>query len=558
MLNTLGSPLTAANPMAQRPNAGLLPPGQSVNPLGQDGFKASDALKDPNNPANAMGGAMMAQNLAGSLFDGILASQAQQLLVAAVTGQGDVQQMGQQLMKDYQQAKEMGAVLSPKTEQLVQQALQLVQGQQQGQGAGAPQGGAPQGGGAPEGGGGAPQGGGGAPQGGGGAPQGGGEAPQGGGAPQGPQGGEAPRPTRQASAPRPADDQPDPAQEPPQQAPPAPPPSNNTGTQSDNKTVAPPDASTTAGGPAETRRIGKMEDRVQQAGPQNNCGATAIVNAMQQMEQSQSGWGEGMKIEKQPDGTTKVTMRDGYSTTLTDDQLEQAAEATGYKGDQASVDRANTYMGAAANRYAQENNSDYGAGLKALNSNNWPGATQHTTTPQEGVDKYFGVQAKPVKDLKTLDGEGVAIVANGTHTDVARTSKVDGKTYLGDHGSRNNGRSVPYDGNIYSNGQSTGPATEAWTIQDRPKAGQPAPEPVKTQTVNYTPPADKSNPTVQLASYTPSSSGPKATPAVSKSSSSTRTQVASASKPTKTSGSSGGRTQVASRSTSKSSSTRTA
>lgn len=378
------APLQTAQP--QNGLTGLRPVGAPGGPTGAaDGFRPSQDLLDRAGQSNA---ANLAGGIAGAQMDGILRTQAQQLMVAATSGAGNVPQLSEQLMQDYQRAKESGIVLSPQTEELIQKALQMAGGQN-------PQAGQDGGGAAPIG-----------------AAGGNNGARQAGGA----------QPSNGTAHPQPAQ-----------------------GPQNSNATQPPaaPDPSASA----------ENEFRGVSQGDPDNCGATSVIKQMQHQYGDQA-----MKFETLPNGNVRVTMRDGYSTELSPQQIDQARRASDYRGhDPRAREQAARMNAAGSARYAQEHGVSYEEGLRHINGRNWP----------QNVARYFGVEAQQVNP-QSLDGNGFAIVTNGTHAaNVMRAP--NGRYYQDDHGRvpRDGRRPRPYDGNITSNGQNTGPTGSAWILRDR-------------------------------------------------------------------------------------------
>lgn len=398
--NPLNQPRTVSSP------AGL------TSQNGIDGFRPSQDLLDRQ---GQMGAAMLAQGIAGSHYDGILRAQAQQLMVAATSGAANAQSLAEQLMKDYQKARENGATLSPETEELVRKALEMVQGGQQQQ---------PQDGG-----------GGGTPQVGGASPAGNGGGASGGSSPS--RSSSGPRQTGNGNSSNGAG------------------PSN--GPRNTNSSSPSTPSPSTPENP-EAAAVERVHDQVAQGTPEN-CSATAIIKAMQHQ------WGDNaMKMETLPSGNVRVTMRDGYSAELTPDQIRQAREASDYSGSNpAAVEQAARMNAAAAQRYARENGVPYEQALQHINTRQFP----------DEIARYFGVAAQSV-DPRTLDGHGFGIVYNGEHAaNVMRGPR--GQLYQDDHGRiprGPNGRRQPYDGNVISNGQNTGPATRGLVIRDVNPQGQ--------------------------------------------------------------------------------------
>ncbi|MEW6279523.1 MAG: hypothetical protein AB1758_12920 [Candidatus Eremiobacterota bacterium] len=183
-------------------------------------------------------------------------------------------------------------------------------------------------------------------------------------------------------------------------------------------------------------------------GEASNCGALSVVKAMLLQ------WGgDAMKRERLEDGSIRVTMRDGWTTVLTREELQQAREAAGIRGGDDWSDQQLTFvmLAAASKRYAEERSTSdkpvtYQDALAKINGNNFP----------DEVARYFGVAAV----LRETDGNDAAIVCNGTHSAVVVRSD-DGVVYQDDHGN-----AVVFDGNVYSNGENTGEAAYAFDIVD--------------------------------------------------------------------------------------------
>lgn len=391
-----------------------VPPAQGIpgdNRALEDRFSSSPELQNPGSPGAPP------PELAGALFEGMLKSQAQQLIVSASQGVGDVQGLSDQLMKDYQRAREMGLTLSSGTEELIQRALQLAQGQ------GAA----------------------------------GGEA---GGSPPVEAAGPSAIPSGSADPSRSSSGTPTESADPfrsstgstgsPSSASGTP-----TSTSSPTNSTASPEATGQPGAVTENPEAARAEDDLDDVaqGTPSNCGATAVIKQMQYQFP-----GQAMTFETLPDGSVQATMRDGYTTVLTPEQIEQAATVSDYSGDDpAARDEAVRMNAAASARYAEENDKTYQEGLDAVNGNNWP----------DEIAPYFGVQANAV-DPKTLDENGMAIVANSTHATNVLTTKGD-ESYQDDHGAvprDEGGQQRKYDGDIYSNGENTGPAEKAWVLGD--------------------------------------------------------------------------------------------
>lgn len=404
------NPSLPQNPLS--PLRTVSSPASLTNQSPTDGFRPSQDLLDRQ---GQMGAAMLAQGIAGSHYDGILRAQAQQLMVAATSGAANAQSLAEQLMKDYQKARENGATLSPQTEELVRKALEMAQGGQQ------------------------------QPQTGGGNPEAGGAAPvdnSGGASPSGNSGGSSPG--RSTSGPRQT--------------------GNRNSSNSAGPSNVPRNTNSSAPSPStpenpEAAEVERVHDRVAQGTPEN-CSATAIIKAMQHQ------WGDdAMKMETLPNGNVRVTMRDGYSAELTPDQIRQAREASDYRGrSPAAVEQAARMNAAAAQRYAQENGVSYEEGLRKINTRQYP----------EQISRYFGVATQSV-DPRTLDGHGFGIVYNGEHAaNVGRGPR--GQLYQDDHGRvprGPNGRRQPYDGNVISNGRNTGRARRGLIIRDvNPRPGE--------------------------------------------------------------------------------------
>ncbi|GMU56443.1 MAG: hypothetical protein AMXMBFR33_55890 [Candidatus Xenobia bacterium] len=411
------SPALPQSPLSQHRTVSS--PAGLLNQNGADGFRPSQDLLDRQ---GQMGAAMLAQGIAGSHFDGILRAQAQQLMVAASSGTANTQSLAEQLMKDYQKARETGATISPETEELIKKALEMVQGGQQ----------------QPQAGGGTPEAQGAAPVGNGGGGNSGGASPSGntGGASTNRGGGRNSGGARQTG--------------------------NGNGTRENSPSSGPRNTNSTTPSTPENpdaAAVERVHDRVAQGTPEN-CSATAIIKAMQHQ------WGaEAMQMETMPDGNVRVTMRDGYSAVLTPEQIRQAREASDYSGrDPAAVEQAARMNAAAAQRYAQENGVSYEQALQHINTRQYP----------DEIARYFGVAAQSV-DPRTLDGHGYGIVYNGEHAaNVMRGPR--GQLYQDDHGRiprGPDGRRQPYNGNVISNGQNTGPATRALIIRDvNPRPGE--------------------------------------------------------------------------------------
>ncbi len=182
-----------------------------------------------------------------------------------------------------------------------------------------------------------------------------------------------------------------------------------------------------------------------------NCGATSIIKSM--MLTFRDDPRGPMQIELLPDGGYRVTMRDGYQTTLTAGQVDEASVATDYVGDNPEeVQRANVMMAAAASRYAEVNGISYGEALTRLNGRNHP--------PDVGY--YFGVKVTELpdpNDLSAFEGESVIIVSNGEHAAlVADTDEGPMQDNYGD--------ATPYTGNIWAGPNQVGPPTHAYQIRD--------------------------------------------------------------------------------------------
>lgn len=401
-----------------------------------DGFMPSAELSDPAafNPADAT-----------------LHGQAQQLLLAAAFGVGDVRALGEQLLEDYTRARESGAVLTPQTEALVQEALQL-----------AGLGNALQPGTA--------------------APHGVGAEPSG----AGPTSSLAPTSTTGASPSGVSADGPSGAQDSPNSTTGWTPATEEAGAEASPASQSSDALATTEGALAATegasattetsvvddaelapaQEVAEVFDDFAQGEPAN-CAATAVIKQMQQQ------WGDqAMTFEPQADGALSVTMRDGYTTRLTPEQIRQAGLASDYTGDDPTVrEQAIRMNAAAAARYAEENGVSYEEALTAINQPN------HVDL----VDGYFGVQTESV-DPMTLDGNGQAIVSNGTHAAVVMRTE-NGDLHQDDHGylaQDASGNPQAYDGTIISNGQDTGPATSAWILTDVGASPTPASSKVKS------------------------------------------------------------------------------
>ncbi len=182
-----------------------------------------------------------------------------------------------------------------------------------------------------------------------------------------------------------------------------------------------------------------------------NCGATSIIKGMMLIFRDDPRG--PMQIEPLPDGGYRVTMRDGYQTTLTDDQVERASVATDYVGDDPEeVERANVMMAAAARRYAEVHGISYEEALTRLNDRNHP----------PDVGSYFGVNVTELphpNDLSAFEGESAIIVSNGNHAAVVADT---------DEGlmQDNYGEATPYSGKIWAGPEDVGAPTHAYQIQD--------------------------------------------------------------------------------------------
>ncbi len=182
-----------------------------------------------------------------------------------------------------------------------------------------------------------------------------------------------------------------------------------------------------------------------------NCAATSIIKGMMlTFREDPRG---PMQIEPLPGGGYRVTMRDGYQTTLTGEQVDQASVATGYEGDNPEeVERANVMMAAAARRYAEVNGISYEEALTRLNDRNHP--------PDVGF--CFGVKLTELpdpNDLSAFEGKSAVIVSNSTHAAVVADT---------DEGLKqdNYGQTTPYAGRIWAGGSEVGTPTHAYQIED--------------------------------------------------------------------------------------------
>lgn len=463
-----------------------------------DGFTGSDALRDPANPLAAAQGMQFANNLGGTMMDGILKSQAVQVIQGLQQGQ-DVRSAAQSLQTEYQKAKQGNLTLNPQTEELVQQALKMAQeagqldpqqGQPQGGTGGTQQGGGNDGGGGSHGGGDA----------------GGANGANGGNRGSGTQrGGTTPRgPSPDASEqPSSTDGNPGPAPANPNA------PSNpNTAENQVNQTA--PGERVADAAPTTP---GESINQFGQTTP-DNCSAVAIIKQMR------AQWGrDAMQIQRTENGVN-VTMRDDYQVQLTREQIRQAREGAAFRGEGRGMNNAVMYMAAAAQRYAQENGVPYAQALQFLNGQNFP----------QDIARYFGVGTQEVNP-RTLQGpDGTqypsAIAYDndpGSRADDRNTAHHTAMVVRRPDGSMvydHYGQQRPYNGRITNAQGVTGDADRAFVLTDVNGGpggngtrgwGRRAARGIDDFAPSNSPGSSTSRPTTRPSSSAPSSTGGGAT-----------------------------------------------
>ncbi len=155
-------------------------------------------------------------------------------------------------------------------------------------------------------------------------------------------------------------------------------------------------------------------------GSESNCASIAV------MKSAMDTFGNQVfeDVKRQPDGSYEVTMRDGYTTNVSPEELEKAAAAGDFKGAESQQESYATLMWAAmANRGADENFEDaesYDEALHALQN----GAVTKDVPQLLGLQDYMQ-DVKP-EDVPNTDAVvGIARRDGGGHAVYIDKGQVD-------------------------------------------------------------------------------------------------------------------------------------